>query len=130
VPNWSISRNYNNIWNSIKDSVTTGMFETRRPMGSNHKSTGHKARPAGPTPWLASHTLSRFRSRLDCYGPQLVYKSIPCLRARPSITSKPTQLSQWKLPSTSIEGSSWYNSHTPHSSCSSPLVNSSPEVQK
>jgi hypothetical protein len=34
VSNWSISRNYKNIWNSTKDSVTIGMFVTRRPRGA------------------------------------------------------------------------------------------------
>jgi hypothetical protein len=47
-------------------------------MGLNHKSKGHKGRSAGPTPWSANHTLSRFRPRLDGYAPKLVYKSIPC----------------------------------------------------
>jgi hypothetical protein len=34
VPNWSISTNYKNIWNSTKDSVTAGMFVTHRPHGA------------------------------------------------------------------------------------------------
>jgi hypothetical protein len=34
VPNWSISINYKNIWNSTKDSVITVMFVTRRPHGA------------------------------------------------------------------------------------------------
>jgi hypothetical protein len=46
-------------------------------MGPNHKSKGHKDRPAGPTPWLAGHTLSRFNVRLDNYIPKSIYKSIP-----------------------------------------------------
>jgi hypothetical protein len=46
--------------------------------GPNHKSEGHKGRPASPTPWPASHTLCRFRPRLDGYAPMSVYKSIPC----------------------------------------------------
>jgi hypothetical protein len=86
-------------------------------MGSNHKSKGHKGRPTGPTLWLGSHTMSQLKPRLDGYAPKLVYKSIPGPRVggdqeewpasqvdgrRPSITSKPTQLSWWKLPLTSI----------------------------
>jgi hypothetical protein len=47
-------------------------------MGPNHKSKGHKGRSAGPTPWLASHPLSRFWPRLDGYAPKSIYNSIPC----------------------------------------------------
>jgi hypothetical protein len=46
-------------------------------VGPNHKSKGHKGRPAGPTPWPVGRTLSEFRPRLDGYAPKLVYKSIP-----------------------------------------------------
>jgi hypothetical protein len=42
-------------------------------VGPNHKSKGHKGRPAG-------HTLSQFRPRLDGYAPKSVYKSITCLK--------------------------------------------------
>jgi hypothetical protein len=78
VSNWSILRNYKNIWNSTKDSVTTGMFVTRRPRGAKPQVKAHKGRPAGPTPWPADHTLSQLRPRLDSYAPKSVYKSIPC----------------------------------------------------
>jgi hypothetical protein len=47
-------------------------------MGPNHKSKGRKGQPVSPTPWLAGHTFSRFRPRLDGYAPKSVYKSIPC----------------------------------------------------
>jgi hypothetical protein len=40
VPNWSISRNYKNIWNSTKDSVTTGMFVACRPLGEKRQVKG------------------------------------------------------------------------------------------
>jgi hypothetical protein len=69
VPNWSILRYYKNIWNSTKDSVTTGMFVTRRPCGA-------KPRVKGDGP--ADHTLSRFRPRLGGYAPKSVHRSIPC----------------------------------------------------
>jgi hypothetical protein len=49
-------------------------------VGPNHKSKGPKGRPAGPTPWLVGHTLSRFRPRLGGYAPKAVYKSIQCLK--------------------------------------------------
>jgi hypothetical protein len=72
VPNWSISRNYKNIWNASKDSVTTGMFVTRRSRGAKPHVKGAQ-RPAG-------HTLSQFKLRLDGYTPKSVYKSIPCMK--------------------------------------------------
>jgi hypothetical protein len=40
MPNWNISRNYKNIWNSTKDSVTTEMFVTRRPRGAKPQVKG------------------------------------------------------------------------------------------
>jgi hypothetical protein len=79
VPNWSISRNYKNIWKSTKASVTTGMFVTRRPRGAKPQVQGAQG-PAGPTPWPVGYTLSWFRLRPDGYTPKSVYKSIPCPR--------------------------------------------------
>jgi hypothetical protein len=58
-------------------------------MGLNHKSKGHKGRPADPTPWPADHSLSRFRPRLDGYAPKSVYKSIPCLEVGGDREEKP-----------------------------------------
>jgi hypothetical protein len=72
VPNWSISRNYKNIWSSTKDSVTTGMVVTRRPRGAKPQVKG----AYGP----AGHTLSRFRPRLGGYIVTSVHKSILCPR--------------------------------------------------
>jgi hypothetical protein len=73
-------RNYKNIWNSTKDSVTIGMFVTRRHVGPNHKSKGLKGCLVGSTPWLAGYTLSRFRLRLGGYIHTSVYKSVLCPR--------------------------------------------------
>jgi hypothetical protein len=47
VPNWSISRNYENIWNSTKDSVTIVTFLTRRPCGAKPHVKGAQ----GPAGW-------------------------------------------------------------------------------
>jgi hypothetical protein len=44
----------------------------------NHKSKRLKRRPAGPTPWPASHTLSWFWPELDGYLHTSVHKSIIC----------------------------------------------------
>jgi hypothetical protein len=66
VPNWSISRNYKNIWNSTKDSVTTEMFVACRPHGVKPQVKGAQG-PAGwpdfelvqaETWWLRSHVGS------------------------------------------------------------------------
>jgi hypothetical protein len=53
------------------------MFVTCRPRGAKPQVKGAQG-PANPTPWLAGHTLSRFRPRLDGYAPKSVYMSIPC----------------------------------------------------
>jgi hypothetical protein len=72
VPNWSISRNYKNNWNSTKYSVTIEMFVTREPHGPKPQVKGAQG-PAG-------HTLSQFRPRLGGYIHTLVHKSILCPR--------------------------------------------------
>jgi hypothetical protein len=66
VPNWSISKNYKNIWNSTKDSVTTEMFVTRRPCGAKPRVKGAQGLASRPdfksvqakTSWLCSHISS------------------------------------------------------------------------
>jgi hypothetical protein len=78
VPNWSISRNYKNIWNSTKNSVTIGMFVARRPRGAKPQVKGTQGPAGRPTSWLAGHTLSRFRPRHGAYAPKAVCKSIQC----------------------------------------------------
>jgi hypothetical protein len=52
VPNWSISRNYKNIWNSTKDSVTTGMFVTCRPRGAKPQVRGAQGPTDRPIPMV------------------------------------------------------------------------------
>jgi hypothetical protein len=79
VSNWSISRNYKNIWNSIKNSVTTQMFVTHRPCGAKPQVKWAQG-SAGPSPWPAGHTLSRFRPGLGSYVHMSVHKSILCPR--------------------------------------------------
>jgi hypothetical protein len=81
VPNWSISRNYKNIWNSTKYSVTIQMFVTCRPRGAKPQVQGAQG-PGG-------HKLSRFRLRLgDCVH-TLVHKSILCLRVSGNLEEWP-----------------------------------------
>jgi hypothetical protein len=72
VPNWSISRNYKNTWNSIKNSVTTRMFVTHRPRRAKPQDKGAQG-PAG-------QTLSWFRLRLGGYVHTSVQRRILCLR--------------------------------------------------
>jgi hypothetical protein len=47
-------------------------------VGPNHMSKGLKGQPAGPTPWLVGHTLSRSRLRLGSYVHTSVHMSILC----------------------------------------------------
>jgi hypothetical protein len=50
VPNWSISRNYKNIWNSTKYTITTGIFVTRRPRGAKPQVKGAQGSSGRPNP--------------------------------------------------------------------------------
>jgi hypothetical protein len=50
MPNWSISRNYKNIWNSTKDSATTEIFVTRRPRGAKPQVMGAQGPVGQPNP--------------------------------------------------------------------------------
>jgi hypothetical protein len=50
VPNWSNLRNYKNIWNSTKDSVSTGMFVTCGPRGANPQAKGAQGSAGRPNP--------------------------------------------------------------------------------
>jgi hypothetical protein len=52
VPNWSISRNYKNIWNSTKYSVTTQMFVTCRPRGAKPQVKGAQGPADRPNPMV------------------------------------------------------------------------------
>jgi hypothetical protein len=53
-----------------QNSVTTGMFVTRRPHGA-------KPQVKGAYGW-AGHSLSRFRLRLGGYAPKVVHMGIQC----------------------------------------------------
>jgi hypothetical protein len=80
VPNWSISRNYKSIWNSTKDSVTTGMFVTRRPCGAKPQVKGAQGPAKRLNPMAGPPHFSRFRPRHGGYVHTLVHKSILCPR--------------------------------------------------
>jgi hypothetical protein len=62
VPNWSISRNYKEIWNSTKISVTPGVYLTQGDSVQRMLSSGPRGWPTGPTlqplpGWLCGDTL-------------------------------------------------------------------------
>jgi hypothetical protein len=62
VPNWSISRNYKEIWNSTKISVTPGVYLTRGGSVQRPLTSGPRGWPSGPTlqplmGWLHGDTL-------------------------------------------------------------------------
>jgi hypothetical protein len=48
MPNWCISRNYKNIWNYTKDSVTTEIFVTHRPCGDKPQVKGAQGPASRP----------------------------------------------------------------------------------
>jgi hypothetical protein len=63
VPNWSISRNYKEKWNSTKISVTTGMNMTSGGSVQRSLTSGPKGWQAGRPHFAASHGFaSRARS--------------------------------------------------------------------
>jgi hypothetical protein len=57
VPNWSISKNYKEIWNSTKISVTLEVYLTRGGNVQRLLTSGPKGWPAGETPWPVGPTL-------------------------------------------------------------------------
>jgi hypothetical protein len=57
VLNWSISRNYKEIWNSTKISVILGIDLTRGGRVQRPLTCGPSGWQAGQTPWLAGPTL-------------------------------------------------------------------------
>jgi hypothetical protein len=80
VPNWSISRNYNNILNSTKDSVTIEIFVTHRPHGAKPQVKGAQGLAGRPhfesvqakTWWLRSYIASQesVEAKIDLwFGP-------------------------------------------------------------
>jgi hypothetical protein len=62
MPNWSILRNYKEIWNSTKISVTPGVYLTRGGSVQRPLTTGPRGWLADKTPWPGGPTLqlSRF----------------------------------------------------------------------
>jgi hypothetical protein len=62
VPNWSISRNYKEIWNFTKISVTPRVYLTRGGNVQRPLTSGPRGWPAGPTlqplvGWVHGNTL-------------------------------------------------------------------------
>jgi hypothetical protein len=57
VPNWSISSNYKENWNSTKISVSPGMHLTRGGGVQRALTSGPRGWPACKTPWPVSPTL-------------------------------------------------------------------------
>jgi hypothetical protein len=106
-------------------------------MGPNHKPKGLKGRPAGPAPWSAGHTLSRFGYGHGGYVHTSVHKSILCSRVGGNreewpadhVDDRPTVHHLQTDSIKSVEAPLYpyiriltVNSHTPHSYFSSPLV--------
>jgi hypothetical protein len=132
VSNWSISRNYKQIWNSTKISVTPGVYLTWGGSVQRPLTSGPRGWPAGPTlqplmgwlhgdtlweavevnpmlkvigdrtPWPTGHMARSAGHHLACYRLNQV--------GNPSLDpNKYPILVEIKI--------------TPHSFCSSPLVN-------
>jgi hypothetical protein len=57
VPNWSISRNYKENWNSTKISVTPGIHLTQRGSVQRPLTSGPRGWPGAQTLWPVGPTL-------------------------------------------------------------------------
>jgi hypothetical protein len=57
VPNYSISRNYKEMWNSTKISVTPGMHLTQGGRVQRPLTCGPSGWPTSKTPWSVNPTL-------------------------------------------------------------------------
>jgi hypothetical protein len=101
VPNWGISRNYKEIWNSTKITITSGVYLTQGGSVQRPLTSGPRGWPVGPTlqplagwlcgdtlqevegnpklkvdggrtSWLASHVARQAGHHLACYRPNQV----------------------------------------------------------
>jgi hypothetical protein len=131
VPIWSILRNYKKNWNSTKISVTTGMHLIRG---------GSVQRPliSGPTWWPAGPTLQPLTGLLHGHALQEAVTRNPKLEVGGCQTRWPAghvarpvdlYLVCYRLNQVGNSSLDPYKYHlpmkfkTPHSTCSSPLVN-------
>jgi hypothetical protein len=137
VPNWSISRNYKEMWNSTKLSVTPGMHLTWRGHVQRPLACGPSGWPTGQTPWPAGPTLQPPKSFLGSDTLQEVVEwnprpgvsggRAPCLAGHMA-RSAGQHLVNYQL--NQVGNRSWDSYkyppadgiHTAHSTCSSPLV--------
>jgi hypothetical protein len=131
VPNWSISRNYKENWNSTKISITSGIHLTCGGSVQRSLTSGPRGWPAGPTlqpltVWLHGHTLQEAvirNPKLEVGGSRIWWQ--------PSHMARPTDqhLACYRLnqvSNTSLEPYKYpllVEFKTPYSTCSSPLVN-------
>jgi hypothetical protein len=90
VPNWSISGNYKNIWNSTEDSVTTEMFVTCRPRWAKPQVKGAQRPASRPNPMAGRPDF------------ELVQAETWRLHSHVSLEEDPMPENRWKLPSTPI----------------------------
>jgi hypothetical protein len=137
VPNWSISRNYKEIWNSTKISVTPEMHLTRGGSVQSPLACGPSGWPADETPWPVGPTLKPPMSFLGGDALQEVVEWSPRLGVdgchAPWLAhhvSRPAgqHLVNYRL--NQVSNCSWDSNKygqpmgfkTPHSTCSSSLV--------
>jgi hypothetical protein len=136
VPNWSISRNYKEIWNSTKISVTPGVYLIQGGSVQRSLTCGPRRWPTGQTPWLTGPTLQPLMGWLRGDTLQEAIEENPNLKvsggrppwptgnmARPATTWCVTDLTKSVTPP-------WTPINTPlpveikatHTTCSLPLV--------
>jgi hypothetical protein len=130
VPNWSISRNYKEIWNSSKISVTPGMHLTRGGRVQKPLMCGPSGWPVGQTPWPTSPAL---QSLVSFLGGDVLQEAVewnsrlgvggghdPWPVDQRSVNHRCNQVGNCSWDSYKYPHADGI--HTPHSTCSSPLV--------
>jgi hypothetical protein len=126
VPNWSISRNYKENWNSTKISVTLRIHLTRGGSVQRPLTSGPRGWPAGQAHFSASHGLASWAcspgggNKESKAGSWWKLDLVAALQAN---TWCVTDLIRSVTPPwTPINTPLLIEFRTPHSTCSSPLL--------
>jgi hypothetical protein len=128
VPNWSISRNYKEIWNSTKISVTPGVHLTRGDSVQKPLTNGPHGWLASQSPWSIGPTLQHLTGCLgnDALQEAVIRNLRPTVRGGRATWSADhvARLAGQTPPGTPISTPPPLpmEFNTPHSTCSSPLV--------
>jgi hypothetical protein len=130
VPNWSISTNYKEIWNSIKITITPGVYLTRGDSVQRPLTSGPRGWLVSQTPWPTGTTLQPLEGWLRGDTIQEVVEGNPKLKVSGGQTPWPAchHLACYRLNQIDNPSLDPYKYPLPveikvtHTTCSSPLV--------